>query len=105
MDGHSLLSGYSRDHLLLDLYGDLGETIAKQRAWASIVTPTAQYTRWYDKTPSESATRFAEYYNLVDDPYQLSNLLNDGNAGNDPNVASLDDQLTRDLTCSGSTCP
>jgi arylsulfatase A-like enzyme len=105
MDGHSLLSGYSRDHLLLDLYGDLGDSVGKQRAWASLVSPTYQYTRWYTHGTNESATRFAEYYDEVNDPYQLTNLLNDGNAANDPNVGSLDAQLTKDLSCSGSTCP
>lgn len=105
MDGHSLLSSYSRDRLLLEFYGDLGESVATQLAWGSLVTPIAQYIRWFDKTPRQSATRFSEYYNLVSDPYQLTNLLSDGNGANDPDVAALDNQLSRDLTCSGSTCP
>ena len=49
--------------------------------------------------------QFQEYYDLDADPYQLTNLLNDGDATNDPDVQPLHDRLAVARTCSGLTCP
>jgi arylsulfatase A-like enzyme len=103
MDGHSLLGATSRSRLLLDFYKDAtnGRNL---RDWASLVTPTSQYTEWFDHQ-AESTVNFREYYNLSTDPYELDNLLSDGNSSNDPNTAPLAAQLRQDLTCSGAACP
>src|SRR5439155_2088280 len=46
-----------------------------------------------------------EYYALYSDPYEMTNLLQDGNSANDPNVSALSAQLQRDRFCVGSECP
>jgi arylsulfatase A-like enzyme len=102
VDGYSLLGSHVRDHVLLDFYGFSGQHF--DRDWASIVTHDYQYIDWFQPTPTESSVRFREYYNLNNDPYELTNSLSDGNPGNDP-PASIDSQLTQDLRCSGSSCP
>jgi arylsulfatase A-like enzyme len=103
MDSYSLLGSHLRDHLLLDFYGFSGQNL--RRSWASLITQNYQYIDWYDATPSESSVRFREYYNLQNDPYELTNTLGDGNPGHDPDTATLDSTLIQDLACSGSTCP
>jgi arylsulfatase A-like enzyme len=103
MDGHSLLGTYSRDHLLVDFYRFSGQHFL--RDWAVILTHDYAYLEWFDATPSESSVRFREYYDLNADPYQLSNVLNDGNPANDPDTSALDAKLIKDLSCSGSSCP
>jgi arylsulfatase A-like enzyme len=103
MDGRSLLSGFSRNHLLLDFYGFRGQRFL--RDWGAILTQDYEYIDWFDSTPSESSVRFREYYDRNTDPYQLDNALSDGNPGNDPDTATLDSTLIQDLSCSGSTCP
>jgi arylsulfatase A-like enzyme len=103
MDGRSLLGSFSRDHLLLDFYGFNGHRFL--RDWAVVLSQSYAYIEWYDNTPSESSVRFREYYDLTNDPYELTNLLGDGNAGNDPNTSALSGTLLQDLSCSGSSCP
>ena len=50
---------------------------------------------------------FREYYNLVADPREDTNLLADGNAANDPPAAELSAlaaRLTALGTCAGPSC-
>jgi arylsulfatase A-like enzyme len=55
--------------------------------WASIRTPEYQYVEYYAE--DKKTVVFREYYDLVEDPWQLENLLADGNPANDPDVPAL----------------
>jgi arylsulfatase A-like enzyme len=94
IDGRSLLSSGSRTRLLTEFF------VSQSNAppWGSTLTPTYQYT--------EYTTGEREYYNLVNDPWQLTNLLGDGDPNNDPsNVSQLSSQLATDRQCIGASCP
>ncbi|MFE2729430.1 sulfatase, partial [Kitasatospora sp. NPDC059327] len=80
-DGHSLLTGYSRDHLLVEWWKQ-GTAAGGPPTWSSYVAKDRQYTEYYalhtDANGTVSGTgavKFREYYDLAGDPYQLSNLL------------------------------
>ncbi|WP_329376922.1 sulfatase [Streptomyces sp. NBC_01351] len=80
-DGRSLLTGFSRDHLLVEWWKQ-GTGGTGPKTWASYVAKDKQYTEYYDlhtdATGAVSGTgqvTFREYYDLVSDPYQLQNLL------------------------------
>jgi arylsulfatase A-like enzyme len=102
MDGRSLLREASRPRLLLEHFRDSKNLVP---TWTSLRTATYQYVeyRW------DGDVRFREYYDLSADPWQLDNLLEDGNPLNDPDVASLHDLLARDRRCQGHSgaraCP
>jgi arylsulfatase A-like enzyme len=71
--------------------------------WSSIRTPWAQYSEWRRR----GVLVAREYYNLVGDPNELTNLFGDGNPANDParaaqRLASLLATLRR---CAGTACP
>jgi hypothetical protein len=68
--------------------------------WRSITTRTYQYTEWRDS----GRIIAREYYDRTADPYQLTNLLGDGNPANDPDVAALHAILFRWARCAGITC-
>jgi arylsulfatase A-like enzyme len=68
--------------------------------WAALISQTYEYVEYYD---DQDGVVFREYY-LVGDRFQLSNLLGDADAGNDPNVQPLSSLLTRARTCSASAC-
>jgi arylsulfatase A-like enzyme len=81
LDGHSLLTPYRRDHLLTEFWKP-GRKKVGPPTWASLVTPAAQYTEYYDTYLDSSGNpigpgnvTFQEYYDLVRDPNQLDNLL------------------------------
>jgi arylsulfatase A-like enzyme len=101
MDGRSLLDrGWQRDRLLLEYFG-LGSLIPP---WQGIVRGDLQYTRYgaINGHPPSS-----EYYR-TDDPFQLTNLLGNSNAGDDPSageIAQLEAQLNADSNCAGASCP
>jgi hypothetical protein len=99
MDGASLLGPGARDRLLLEYFLSPDSPL---RSWASDRTKTYQYVEWYD---AAGTIVFREYYDLVNDPWQLTNLLGDGTTSNDPNVTQLHTRLTADRTCAGATCP
>lgn len=109
IDGRSLLDkSWQRDRILTEWWR-LGDEPGIVPQWASIVTRDYQYVEYYQGdgvTPLRwpDQTQVREYYNLNSDPYQLTNLLHDGNAGNDPPTAALSAQLARDRLCSGQSC-
>jgi hypothetical protein len=55
--------------------------------------------------PELGGGTFREYYDLVADPWMLTNLYRDGNPNNDPAVGPLSSALAADRQCSGATCP
>jgi arylsulfatase A-like enzyme len=103
MDGRSLLDrGWRRDHLLVEYFA--GDT-ARAPTWASLTALTHQFVEYYDEDGDET---FREYYDLVQDPWQLTNTLADGDPGNDPDparVAALARQLAQERRCVGAACP
>jgi arylsulfatase A-like enzyme len=103
MDGRPLFAR-ARDRLLFEYYFDTtsGGT-EPPPPWAGIRTRTYQYVEWYDT--ATGALTFREYYDLLNDPWQLRNLLADGDPSNDPDVTRLSAQLAVDRGCRGATCP
>ena len=99
LDGASLLSPGARSRLHLEYFHGPDSPLP---SWASTLTPTYQYTEWYGDA---GAVTFREYYDVVRDPWRLTNILADGNAANDPSIWPLRTQLAADRTCRGSTCP
>jgi arylsulfatase A-like enzyme len=105
MDGTSLLDTASRrDRILTEYFHDFGPI---PRDWASIRTDAYKYTEYY--TDDHTTITFREYYDLTSDPWELHNLLGDGDPSNDPDVAALHLQLAQDRTCEGTVganpCP
>jgi arylsulfatase A-like enzyme len=94
-DGHSLLDPPLRDRILLEYWKETWIP-----TWASIRTATYQYIEDYGD--DDTTVRFREYYDLVHDPWQLRNLLDDGNPNNDPAVGALSNQLADDRKCAGT---
>jgi arylsulfatase A-like enzyme len=99
LDGTSILSGPRRSQLLVEYGRSLDSPLPP---WSSVVTPTAQYTRWYNATTGAVTGR--EYYDLTTDPDQLVNLLGDASTANDPNEALWAARLNALRTCVGQRC-
>jgi arylsulfatase A-like enzyme len=103
MDGRSLLdSSWNRDRILTEYRNN--DNIWTPPTWASLRMDEFQYTEYYD----DDERIFREYYDLNDDPWQLRNLLHDGDPSTGPNqteLASLSSQLAADRGCVGATCP
>lgn len=108
VDGRSLLDpSWTRDRMLLE-YSHREERAVP--TWASLRTAEYQYVEYYDEDLEE--VTFREYYDLVQDPWQLTNLLGDSDPTNDPDagrLTMLSLQLRRDRRCEGdagpSACP
>jgi arylsulfatase A-like enzyme len=96
LDGTSLLDTWTRERLLTEFWSEAGIP-----SWASIRTSEYQYVEYYD---GEEVT-FREYYDLAADPWQLVNLLADGDPSNNPDVGSLSTRLALDRSCSGTEGP
>jgi arylsulfatase A-like enzyme len=100
IDGRSLLSGASRDRMLLEYWTDPGRQ-SDIPVWAALWTKDLEYAEYYEGVDPV----FREYYDLDEDPWQLRNLLGDPNPGNDPPTASLAAQLLADRRCRGTSGP
>jgi arylsulfatase A-like enzyme len=108
VDGRSLLDPtWSRDRMLLE-YSRREERAVP--TWASYRTVSFQYVEYYDEDLEQIS--FREYYDLINDPYQLTNLLGDSDPSNDPDpgrLTLLSAQLQRDRRCEGTegstSCP
>lgn len=107
-DGRSLFDerNRNRDRVLLEYWGG---TPDHPPTWASTRTRAYQYVEYYD---NQGTVIFREYYDLDDDPWQLKNLLEDGDPSNDPpagELADLSARLRQDRTCRGTAgqnpCP
>jgi arylsulfatase A-like enzyme len=90
LDGRSLLLPGARDHLFLEHSAEEGKDVP---SWGAILGPDIQYVEYYGAT---GEVVFREYYDLAADPWQLENLLGDGDSGNDPPASELD-QLSEDV--------
>jgi arylsulfatase A-like enzyme len=101
-DGESLLSPSDRS----EVYGEYFHDPSNSRyipSWATLRARNWQYIETYDKTTG--ALIFREWYNLVADPHMLTNLLADGNSGNDPDTTAAASRLAAYRTCAGASCP
>jgi arylsulfatase A-like enzyme len=94
VDGRSLLDSWDREALLAEVYGAISRP---ELRWASILSHEYQYVEYYGS--DETVPTFHEYYDLVQDPWQLDNLFADGDTSNDPDVTELTLRLSQYRTC------
>lgn len=103
-DGKSLLTSYSRDHLLVEWWKQ-GNGAAGPPTWASYVAKDKQYTEYDNLTTDANGrvsgtgqVKFREYYDLVGDPHQLRNSLYQATPQDEQNlgVPALAAQLATD---------
>lgn len=99
LDGRSLLQPSGRQRILLEYWHD---GVKSLNTWASIRTTDNQYIEYYDDT---GFVTYREYYDLIEDPYQLENLLDNGNPLDDPQWITLSNDLAQMRDCAGATCP
>jgi len=100
VDGRSLLGTATRDRLLGEFWKIHND---ETPTWAAIRTTTSLFVEYY--RDDGSTVTFREYYDLTHDPWELVNLLHDGDPTNDPAIDPLHAQLATDRTCSGASCP
>ncbi|WP_165449340.1 sulfatase-like hydrolase/transferase [Krasilnikovia cinnamomea] len=101
-DGRNLLAPGGRDRLLFEYWRDPDNGAGIPTWAATYVAGRYQYTETYG---TGGAVVFREYYNLATDPWQLTNVFNDGKPGNEPAIAPLSTALKAQRTCVGSACP
>jgi arylsulfatase A-like enzyme len=94
MDGRSILSGEMRDRILTEYWRGADWPGSAIPQWASLFTRSGHYVEYYD---SSGTTAFREYYGLLNDPWELSNLVTPPNGWRQ--------QLAADRTCRGDSCP
>lgn len=97
LDGRSLLGPGARAKMLTESWAP-----DARGPWASTRTPVYQYMEYYDR--ATGVVRFREYYDLTVDPFQLTNLFQDGNPRNDPWAPALRGEVSSLQTCVGDAC-
>jgi arylsulfatase A-like enzyme len=102
MDGKSLLRVWDRKRLFTEMPARTHGGAFP--SWASIRTKRKQYVEYYDDYERTHVV-FREYYRLGPDPWQLTNLLRDGNPKNNPDTSRLHRLLRFYRECSGAACP
>lgn len=98
-DGRSLLAQWERPYLLLERWRTRHAPMIPD--WASLWTGTEQYVEYSD----DGTITARAYYDLVEDPWQLDNLLADENPVNDAPARRLHGELRKVRYCSGADCP
>ena len=117
LDGRSLLRPPQRQQVFIEYHRD---PAFPYPTWASLRGPRFQYIEYYDddrdpashtggQTAPAAPPSLREYYDLTNDPAQLTNLFGDDDPSNDPDVSGLSGALARYRACAGSTgrraCP
>ena len=102
IDGTSLFDeGWDRTRILTEYRNN--DNRWTPPTWASTRTKNWQYTEYYNKNGKRIDR---EYYDVREDPWQLRNLLKDGDGSNDPDgLKQMSETLVEDRTCSGLECP
>ena len=101
VDGRNILdAGFTRSNLLTEYWEDAANANFIPD-WSSIRNESRVYTEYYN---SNGAVIEREFYDLTNDPWELVNLLGDGNPGNDPDTSAVAIELQNYRTCSGSAC-
>jgi arylsulfatase A-like enzyme len=98
VDGVSLFSDVERTGLFIEQPENWRIGLPD---WIGLRTPTYQYTEYYARN---GGFLFNEYYDLVEDPFELNNLLGDRDRSNDPNEDELTHELARYKRCRGEDC-
>ena len=99
LDGRNLLrQGWRRRHLLLEHWCNRRGNCKR---WAAALGKGYEYVEYSPR----GKTGFREFYRLRRDPWQLTNLLNDGVRANNPNTHRLHRRLQHARLCSGASCP
>lgn len=98
-DGRSLLREWDRPYLLLERWRTNHAPMIPD--WAALWTGTEQYVEYSD----DGTITARAYYDLVEDPWQLDNLLTDENPVNDARARHLHQELRKVRFCSGAACP
>ena len=102
VDGRSLLDrSWSRQEILIEAW----KASNAVPPWAGLISPRKSYVTYYAE--NNFTPTFHEYYKLLKDPYQMTNLLGDDSRRNDPaNRRELARRLRRARTCAGpDDCP
>ena len=99
MDGRSLLDRWDRRIRLTEFHH---VHTARPPTWAAFETAGFHFIEYYG---ARGSVAFREYYDLNHDPWELVNLLHDGDAGNDPAIGPLHRRLAELRRCRGTTCP
>ena len=103
-DGRSLFTSPPRPRLFMEYLTNVESP--QIPSWRAIRTQLVHYIEYPDDRTGEIT--FREYYDLVNDPYELVNLLGDADPTNDPSpdeLALLRAQVDRDLRCRGAQGP
>ena len=102
MDGRSLLQPWNRPRQYTEHWCNVRRCLF----WAAERTDAYHYIEYYDGPDFDTANvAFREYYDLTTDPFELINLLGDGDSANDPDVSAVAADLAADRNCSGGSCP
>lgn len=102
MDGKSLLDeSWERSEILIEYGFQIAEVSPQVLEWSGLRSKDDVYTEYY----KDDELRFREYYDLDADPWELKNLLRDGDPSNDAPAAARAAELAAVKDCAGTTCP